>query len=370
MTTQPATPPRTRARVFEVVRTVVTAGLALAALGGFLAWMGGAFHEKVPPGVVPVERPKLGGRTVVTAERTSSPETVTAVGSVQPRRKTDVASQLLASVREVNARPGDRVKAGQVLVTLDDRELLAQHREASASLAAADADLVTRRAEYQRTKSSFDRGGVSAEDLNKTEGAFRVAETQVRRAKETIGRIEILITYTRISASTDGLVSERFAEPGDLATPGKPILSVYDPNDLELQVSVPESLSAGVGVGQALDVRIDALNLATAARVREVVPQAQQASRSVMVKLAMPQSASNPLLPGMFGRALIPVGRADRLWLPEVAVQKHGQLDLVDVVGEDGTLARRFVRVGREAAGKVEILSGLAPGERVALPAK
>ena len=356
--------------MFGVVRTLVAAAVAVAALGGFLAWMGGAFHEKVPPGVVPVERPKLGGRTVVTAERTSSPETVTAVGSVQPRRKTDVASQLLASIREVNARPGDKVTAGKVLVALDDRELLAQQREATASLAAADADLVTRRAEYQRTKASYDRGGVSAEELNKTEGAFRVAETQVRRAKETIGRIEILITYTRISASTDGLVSERFAEPGDLSTPGKPILSVYDPSDLELQVSVPENLSVGLGVGQTLDVRIDALNLATTARVREVVPQAQQASRSVLVKLGLPQSVSNPILPGMFGRALIPAGRAERVWLPEAAVQKHGQLDLVDVVGEDGTLARRFTRVGREVGGKVEILSGLAAGERVALPAK
>ena len=358
------------ARVFGVVKTLVTVTLALAAMALFLAWMGGAFHEKVPPGVATVERPKAAGRTLVTTERTVGMETVTAVGSVQPRRKTDVASQLLASIREIKQRPGDRVKAGDVLVTLDDRELVAQQREAVASLAATEADLVTRRSDYDRTKALRNNNAISAEEASRVEGAFRVSEAQVKRAKETISRIEVQITYTKIVASTDGLVSDRFAEPGDLATPGKPLLAVYDPNDLELQANVPESLATGIVVGQKLGIRIDANNLAITALVREIVPQAQQASRSVLVKLALPQSSFNPILPGMYGRAAIPIGQVERVWLPESAVLHIGQLDLVEVAESDGTLSRRFVRVGRVVDGKVEILSGLSPGERVALPAK
>ena len=358
------------ARLFGVVKALVTATLSLVALVLFLAWMGGAFHEKVPPGVTPVERSKAAGRTLVTAEKTVGVETVTAVGSVQPRRKTDVASQLLASVREIKPRPGDRVKVGEVIVTLDDRELVAQQREAAASLASAEADLATRKSEYERVKSLRGSGSVSAEEMNRVEGAYRVTEAQVRRAKETIGRIEVQITYTKIAASTDGLVSDRFAEPGDLAAPGKPLLSVYDPNDLELQVNVPESLASGLGVGKPLGIRIDANNWATTATVREIVPLAQQASRSVLVKLGLNVSASTPVLPGMYGRAAIPVGQVERVWLPRAAVSQVGQLDLVEVAGGDGTLSRRFVRVGRVADDKVEVLSGLSPGERVALPAK
>jgi len=357
--------PGTTSRVFGVFKTIVTVTIALAGLVLFLAWMGGAFHEKVPPGVAQIERPTSAGRTLVPAERTIGMETVTAVGSVQPRRKMDLASQLLASVREIKARPGDRVKAGDVLIVLDDRELVAQQREAVASLAASEADLVTRRANYQRVKAL---ASFSAEELSNIEGAFRVAETQVKRAKETISRIEVQITYTKIAASTDGLVSDRFAEPGDLATPGKPLLAVYDPNDLELQVNVPESLASGITVGQKLSIRIDANNLATTALVREIVPQAQQASRSVLMKLALPQSSTNPILPGMYGRAAIPVGEVARVWIPKAAVMQRGQLDLVEVAGSDGTLSRRFVRVGRASDGKVEILSGLSPGEQVALP--
>lgn len=362
--------PKGMTRVLGIVKTAGSVTVGLAVLVLFLAWMGGAFHEKVIPGVAAVERPKAAGRTLVSAERTVGTETVTAVGSVQPRRKADVASQLLATIREIKPRPGDRVKAGDVLIVLDDRELLAQQREAVAALATADADLVTRRSNFERTKALKGTGSTSTEELSNLEGAFRVAETQVKRAKETISRIEILISYTKITLRTDGLVADRFAEPGDLAAPGKPILSVYDPNDLELQANVPESLAAGIFVGQQLAIRIDANNLSANAVVREIVPQAQQASRSVIVKLGLPQSSASPILPGMFGRAIIPVGQVERIWLPQSAILRIGQLDLVEVAGEDGTLSRRFVRIGRTADGKVEILSGLSAGEQVALPSK
>ncbi|MFO0850685.1 MAG: efflux RND transporter periplasmic adaptor subunit [Gemmataceae bacterium] len=355
-------------RVFGVVKTLVTAVAALAVIGLFLAWMGGAFHQKVPPGVAPVERPKVGDRKLVAVERTVGPETLTAVGSVQPRRKTDVASQLMAAIREIRPRPGDRVKLGEVLISLDDRELNAQQREAAASLASAEADLSARKSEYERVKNLRASGSVSADELSRVEGAYLITEAQVRRAKETIGRIEVQLTYTRIAATGDGVVSDRFAEPGDLAVPGKPILTIYDPSDLELQVNVPESLASGIRVGQPLGVRIDANGWATSAPVREIVPLAQQASRSVLVKLALPTSAASPTLPGMFGRASLPVGQVERVWLPQAAVQQVGQLDLVEVADADGFVTRRFVRLGRVADGRVEVLSGLTAGEQVALP--
>jgi membrane fusion protein, multidrug efflux system len=357
-------------RLFSFIKTLASLAIALVGLVLFLAWMGGAFHEKVPPGIVAVERPKLDGRKLITVERTVGIETVTAVGSVQPRRKTDVASQIMAAVREIKPRPGDRVRAGDVLIVLDDRELVAQQREAVASLAATEADLATRRSNFQRVKTLSNSGSASAEELNNVEGAFRVAETQVKRAKETINRIEVQITYTKIAASTDGLVSERFVEPGDLATPGKPLLTVYDSSDLELQVNVPESLAAGIALNQKLNIRIDANKLAMSASVREIVPQANPTSRSVLVKLALPQTSFNPIIPGMYGRAEIPTGQVERIWLLKSALLQIGQLDLVEVAGTDGTLSRRFVRLGRVDDEKVEILSGLSPGEQVALPTK
>ncbi len=363
-------PNRTPGWFLRALRSVLSATVGLAALVLLLAYLGGAFHQKVAPGSVPVQRPTATGRTLVPVELTRAPDTVTVVGSVQPRRKAEVASQILATIREIKPRPGDRVAANEVIVVLDDRELVAQQREAVAGLATAEADFVTRKSDFDRIKLLRNMGSISAEEANRIEGAFRVAETQVRRAKETINRIEVQLTYSKIAASTSGLVSDRFAEPGDLATPGKPLLVVYDPSDLELRVNVPESLASGITVGQHLDIRIDANNLSTSAIVREVVPEAQQSSRSVLVKLAVPQTTTNPILPGMYGRAVIPIGQLERIWLPQSAVQRVGQLDLVEVAGTDGTLSRRFVRVGRIVGDRIEILTGLSPGEQVALPNK
>jgi RND family efflux transporter MFP subunit len=358
------------------VKNVAFVTIALAGLGLFLAWMGGAFHEKVHPGTEPVERPSAAGRTLVTAECITEPETVVAVGSVQPRKRTEVASQLPVTVREIKPRPGDAVKAGVTIITLDDRDLLAQQREAAAALTAAEADLATRRREYDRVK---DLPAASADEKSRAEGAFRVAEAQATRAKEAAGRIEVLLTYTKISSATDGVVADRYADPGDVAAAGKPLLSVYDPNDLELHAYVPETLATRlIRRGQTLPVYIDANELDANAEVREIVPLAQTASRSVVVKLALPVRTDRPTYPGMFGRLTITVGTVERVWLPAAAVQQRGQLDLVEVEDGHGHLTRRFVRLGevREVNedGKkvptVEILSGLDGGERVALPAK
>jgi RND family efflux transporter MFP subunit len=357
-------------RWWRAVRSVVSAAVAVAALGLFLAWMGGAFQDKVRPGQVGADRPPAAGRTLVTVEKVRGEDTATAVGSVQPKKRTEVASQVLATILDVRVRPGDRVNPNDTLVLLDDRELLAQQREAAAALTAAEADLVTRRTDYERAKMLREKGTISAEDFTRLEGAFRVAEAQVTRAREAIGRFDVQLTHTKIVAAGKGLVADRFVDPGDLATPGKPLLVVYDPADLEFHANVPETLAPAIAPGQELAVRIDAAGVAARGTVREVVPQAQQASRSVLVKVTLPPTPfAKPLLPGMFGRGEIPVGSADRLWVPKAAVRQVGQLDLVEVANPDGTLTRRFVRAGQEAGDKVEILSGLAAGERVALPA-
>lgn len=367
---KPSPTPTTSHRIFPAVKSLLTALVAIAGLALFLAWMGGFFHEKVSPGHIPIERTSAAGRSVVTAESSLGSDTVSVVGTIQPRRKSDIASRLLTTILEIHPRPGDRVKTNDPLVTLDNRELLAQQREAMAALTAAEADLVTRKADFERIKSLRATGSVSAEEFGRIEGAYRVAESQVVRAKETISRLEVQISYTKIVATSDGIITDRLAEPGDLAQPGQPLLRQYDPSDLELHANVPESLATGLALQQTLPVRIDAINATLTTKVQEIVPQAQEASRSVLVKFALPTSTTSSLLPGMFGRVTITVGQMKRIWLPVEAIQTIGQLDLIEIVLPDNTLSRRFVRVGRHSEGRAEILAGIREGERVALPVK
>jgi RND family efflux transporter MFP subunit len=343
----------------------VTGLAAAAVLILFLAWMAGTFHSKIPPGEEPVPRPAVEGRQLVAVERKHTDETTTAVAAVQPRRKTDVASQILATVLEVKVQPGQRVQRGTPLIVLDNRELLAQQREILAAVSAAEADLVVRKRDYDRTREVWNKGAGTREDFDRVEGAYNVAVAQLRRLKEQVNRIEIQLSYTHIEAASAAVVADRFVDPGDLAVPGKPLLALQETAELELHASVPESQALRIRMGQELPFRIDAARVAGQGPVREIVPLAQQATRSVLIKVTIPPDLSAPVFTGMFGRVAIPIGQTERLLIPISAVQHVGQLEMVEVAGKDGFLSRRFIRTGRPYDSKVEVLSGLSAEEVV-----
>ena len=358
---------------WPVVRSLASAALAVAGLAAFLAWMGGAFREKVHPGEVPVPRDSAAGRATAVVQKRTVPDAASVVGSVQPRRRTEVSAQLLARIKDVKVRPGDAVKPEQELILLDDRELLAQQAEAQATVTVAEADLLVRKTDFARAQVEREKGVIGTGEYARYEGAVKVAEAQVKRAKGAVGRLDVQLTYTKILATARGVVGDRYADPGDVAAPGKPLMMVYDPAELELHANVPESLAPDVREGQKLTLEIEAAGLrGVTGMVREVVPHAQQVSRSVTVKVTLPAAlpSAKPLLPGMFGRVSIPTGTVERLFVPRSAVRLVGQLDLVEVAGADGLLARRFVRIGPPAGDDIEILSGLSAGETVALPAR
>ncbi len=151
-----------------------------------------------------------------------------------------------------------------------------------------------------------------------------------------------MLTYAAIASPEAGIVSDRFADPGDLAAPGKPLLAIHDPTELELHASVGENLAAHLNLGQKLGVRVDAAHIDTEGTVREIVPRAEAASRSVLVKVTLPKqpppaAVEDQLYIGMFGRLQIPVGQLDRIVIAAEAVQQIGQLDVVDVVAESDT---------------------------------
>ncbi len=357
------------ARFIKTSARFLSAIVGIVVLVLVIAWMSGAFREKIAPGKSPFDRRSSKGLETVAVTTLQTTEQVEAVGTVQPRMRTDVASRLLATINEVHVDPGDRVQQGQLLATLDDREVQAQLREAEAAASGIEADLAVREREYTRYKQMFAENAVTRENFDQIEGAYRVTQAQLRRTNEQINRIEVMLTYSQITAQASGIVADRYLDPGDLAVPGKPLLTIHDPNELELHASVREGLSGRVAVGMELPVRIDALSRTMNGSVREIVPRAEVPSRSLLVKVTLPQKELDGIYIGMFGRLSIPVGSIDRIVVDDAVVQRIGQLEVVDVVRDDGALDRRFIRTGLRIGKMTEILSGLNPGDRVAKPA-
>ncbi len=340
-----------------------------------IAWMSGFFRDKVQPGNKPFERREAAGQQTTEVTTLETPQLVDAVGTVEPRRKTDVASRLLASINQVTVNPGDKVQQGQLLCVLDDREIQAQFREVAAAVAGIEADLAVRRREYDRYKKMYSDHAVTKEDLDRIEGAYQVGQAQLQRMLEQANRMKIMLTYTQIKAQTSGIVGDRYVDPGDLAVPGKPLVTIHNPDELELNANVREGLAGKIHIGMQMAVRIDALSRNMVGTIREIVPRAEANSRSLLVKIKLPHDQLDGIYIGMFGRVSIPVDKLDRVVIDQRALLEIGQLCLVDVVRPDKILERRFVRTGEQFRDKKdpsillrEILSGLKPKETVVLP--
>jgi HlyD family secretion protein len=371
--------------------------LAVLAGGAGLLWlllyMGGMWGgHRIQPGKVGKEKSEVQPSQTASASIETVIEFYEAVGTVRPKTETRVESQVMGKVREIRVRPGERVSKGQVLVRLDSREWEARLKQSVQALAssksrreqmaharaAAMAEVSRAEAAFARTKAYFDAEAATAHDLEQVEAAYsqgkarleqaenalQEADAGVNQASEAVEEGRVALGYTTLTAPEAGEVVGRFVEIGDLALPGKPLLILQTRGNLLLEAFVPESLIGTVRVDSLFHVRIDARDRVVRGRVEEVIPSADPLTRSVLVKVALPEDEN--LYPGMFGRLSIPIGEREGVMIPRAALSRIGQLEVVTAELE-GRWSRIFVTTGRVVGEKVEVLSGLMGSERVAL---
>ncbi|MEZ5557617.1 MAG: efflux RND transporter periplasmic adaptor subunit [Pseudomonadales bacterium] len=335
---------------------------ALLFLALVLAYFSGVFHDKVQP--KQAARLEVPGEVLVTA-REDMPVTAPIPGTVNPTDETVIGSRLLATVTRVHVRAGNKVEQGAPLVDFDDSSLKAvlQQREQAAASARAALDDTQRNRD--RAVSLFESGNLSRADYDRAMTNARVAEAEWERASQAVAEARTQLGYTRAVAPISGTVVERYIEPGDTATPGQPLLKLFNPGRMRVEAILRESLIRFVEPGATLTAHVDALDATVDSVVEEIVPSADPGSRTFLIKVLLP--ALPDLYPGMFARLEIPVGRQARLLLPEEAVQRSGQLEFVYVRTAEG-VDRRFVRTGEHFDGRVDIVTGLEPGVEVILP--
>lgn len=328
-----------------------------------------------------------------TAEMSDWPVWYEAVGTVRPRVEATVAAKVMGYVREVGVREGDRVREGQALVVLDARDLEAGARQAEAAVqeardavaeadngvAAAKANLELAEVTFRRMQDLFEKRSVSNQEFDEAAArrkaalaAFEMAvakrrqlEAKIRQAEQALEAAQVMRSYAVIHAPFDGRVTTRRVDPGDLATPGTPLITLEREGVWRLEASVAESQMLRIRPGHNVTVIVEALGQAVESRVTEVVPAVDPVARSYTVKMDLP--ALPGLRSGMFGRARFPLGTRKVLAAPEGAIQERGQLQFV-YVAEAGRARTRMVTTGASHGGLREVLSGLNPGERVIYP--
>jgi RND family efflux transporter MFP subunit len=347
--------------------------LAFAAFGVgvvlLMLWLIGAFRAKIgaePGEAAGVNRP-IGTAQVVDVASRTIPLEETAVGTIEPVHRVELASRLLARAIEVNVVAGQHVAKGDVLVRLDDADLVARKAQAEAAVAQAQAELNQARIQEERDRASFEQNAVTQIEMDRATNALRAAEANVTRLQQAQNEAETILEYATIRSPIDGIVIDKRVNSGDTVSPGEVVVTLLDPTRMQLVASVPESLSRRLNVGDSVTVNVESLGHACQGTVSEIVPEAESASRTFEVKVTGP--CPEGVYAGMFGRLSIPIGQETVLLIPTRAVHTVGQLTLVDV-GVDAQRQRRAIRVGRVMDDEVEVLAGLAPGERVVVDAE
>jgi RND family efflux transporter MFP subunit len=314
-------------------------------------------------------------------------------GVIRAQRVAVIVSRIMAEVRVVPVKAGDRVRAGQALVVLDGRELQAHRTRASASQAAvtqatalaeadrqaAEAGLALARLTHQRiadlkAKNSATQGELdeAVANLRAAEARMRVAEARVAEARASIesaaagaSAAEVAASYATLAAPFDGVVTEKSVDPGNMASPGQPLVTVEDDRNFRLDVRLDESRAAFVHVGDEVRVRLESGAADAAGRVAEVQRMLDPGSHDFLVKIDVPPGAS--WRSGMYGRAVFRGAARRGLAVPEAAVIRRGQLVSVFVVDSDNHARLRLVNASAAADGRVEIRAGVQAGERVVL---
>ena len=272
------------------------------------------------------------------------------VGTVRSRLRTTLEAKISGRIDKMLANQGQVVKAGQVLAELDVREIKAK----------LDQTLATR----EQTERDLERFAKLLQEKVVTQSEYDAMQARQRVAAATATEAETVLSYARITAPFDGVVTRKTAEVGDLATPGKPLLEMEDPTALRLEADIPETLIGRVQAGAKLPVRIPVTGADIEGTVSEIAPAADSNSRTFLVKIELPPGSG--LRPGLFGRVVVPTGESTALRVPASAVLQRGQMEVAFVV-VSRSAQLRLIKTGKHLGDQIEVISGLSAGEAVAV---
>ncbi|MDX2217407.1 MAG: efflux RND transporter periplasmic adaptor subunit [Burkholderiales bacterium] len=294
-------------------------------------------------------------------------------GSLQAVRQSTLSAQATGRISQLSVKAGDRVRAGQVLATIDDRMTQAGVSQAQAQVAQADAQLANARAQYERTRDLLAQGFVSKSALDVAQAQYKSAQAGANGAVAGQAQTQVAQGHTRLTAPFDGWVLSTQAEAGDLAMPGTPVLTVYAPQPLRAVVHVPASRQGLANKAPSVEVKLpDGRWVVPAARTS--LPAADPVSQTVEWRLDLAAADAAGLVPGQQVQVRFSGTQAQRLTVPAQAVLRRGELTAVYVAREgDGkpgnpAFVLRALRLGQnQGAVGIEVLSGLSGQERVAL---
>ncbi len=346
----------------KVLLSIAVAVAAAAALGAYVS-----LHEPERP------RSAAAGRSVQAAWQSAPVELremdvdYTAEAVIEAVRQSTVSAQIAGRIVDLRFDVGDFVKKGEVIARIDERAVSQAEAASVAQVREAQAALANARAQYERSKQLLAQKFISQAALDQAEAAYKSAQARVASLLAGAGQAATERSFATIVAPYSGVVSARHVELGEMAAPGKPLFTGFDPSTLRVVANVPQAEVAAIQAGSRARVEVPSVGKWVDVKSIVVVPSADPRTHTSRIRLELPEDVRG-VYPGVYARAHFVVGRALKLLVPRAAIVRRSEVTAVYVLGADSVPRLRQVRLG-EASDEtyVEVLAGLEPGERVAL---
>lgn len=366
-----------------------------------ILWTTGALVPKIKPGQTPVPGREITGVPLYRVQYQSGTRDISATGTVRPMTRAIISSKIMGRVLAVNFHEGSQVSAGANLCSLENQDLAAQTAQAAAGLQSAvageqaqaegvkqaEAELEKAQAAFQLAEANYNRfnflhsqGAASKADYDNARSEYqqaraaldaalanrdtavarlKAAGAQVGQSRANLQYAQTMSGYSQIDAPFSGVIVKKMVDVGSMVMPGQPIAE-EEQGPYRLEVPVPQSYYHQIGKGDRVTVNIPALNQRVTATVDEIVPAVESSSMTYLVKILLPPSLD--VKSGMYGDASFILGDQKEIFIPSEAVIRWGDFTGVYMI-RDGVVRLSFVTLGEELGDRVQVLSGLNPGD-------
>lgn len=300
---------------------------------------------------------------------------VTASGKIEAENSANLSTRMMGYVTKLHVKVGQKVGAGQLLVSINNTDLQAKKAQVDASILQATAGYNNAKKDYDRFVNLFKQQSASQKELDDMTARYEMAKAGLEGAKQMRNEVMAQFSYSNITAPFSGTVTNTFVKEGDMANPGMPLVSVEGASKLQVTAMVSESDINAVKKGMGVKVLVKSLNATLTGKVSEVSMSATNTGGQYLVKINL-DKADSSVLSGMFVNVQFPVenktvsSNSELLLVPESALVKQGQLTGIYTIGEGNIAILRWLRTGKTFGNEVEVLSGLSANEQYIISAE
>lgn len=291
-------------------------------------------------------------------------------GQVTSKQTATISTRMMGYVQKIYVKPGDRVSAGQLLISINGNDLQAKKQQAMAMVAEAQAAEQNAKRDFERFTTLRQQNSVSLKEFENVELQYTSMRSKLKMAQEALNEVNVHLSYSDIKAPFAGTVTRKMIDEGSMANPGMPLLVVEQAGDMIVQASVPESNIQNVSVGDEVQIDVKSIGETLSGKVIELSPSAYGTGGQYLMKVAPEETKATSLRSGMFANLILKkegslLKMDSTLMVETSSLVYRDQLTGVYVVDKQSQAVLKWIRLGRENNGRIEVISGLNPDDEI-----